>query len=66
MQQHYYEEDEEEKSKVEDMRIDYIGLNSLHLGLADTSLEVVNNLNEVVLRIHRTLEKEEPIKLFQK
>lgn len=50
--------------KVEDMRIDYIGLNSLHLGLADTSLEVVNNLNEVVLRIAiRTLEKEEAYKI---
>lgn len=50
--------------KTEDIRIDYIGLNSLHLGVANMSEDVINNLNEVVLRIAiRTLEKEEAEKI---
>jgi len=50
--------------KAEDIRIDYIGLNSLHLGVANMSEDIINNLNEVVLRIAiRTLEKEEAEKI---
>ncbi len=50
--------------QAEDILIDYIGLNSLHLGVADMSPERVNNLNEVVLRIAvRTKTKEEASKI---
>lgn len=34
-----------------DIRIDYLGLNALHLNIADMSEEHVENANEVVLRI---------------
>lgn len=51
--------------QAEDIRIDYIGLNSLHLNVADVSPEMMNNLNEVVLRIAiRTKTKEEASKLI--
>lgn len=51
--------------QAEDIRIDYIGLNALHLGVADASPEVAKNLNEVVLRIAiRTNTKEEAAKLI--
>ena len=51
--------------QAEDIRIDYIGLNALHLAVADTSPEMVMNLNEVVLRIAiRTKTKEEAAKLI--
>lgn len=51
--------------QAEDIRIDYIGLNALHLGVADASPEVAKNLNEVVLRIAiRTKTKEEAAKLI--
>jgi len=37
--------------KAEDVHISYIGLNSLHLGVADMREETVRNLNECVMRI---------------
>ena len=37
--------------KADDVHISYIGLNSLHLGVADMSEEALKNLNECVLRI---------------
>ena len=37
--------------KADDVHISYIGLNSLHLNVADMSEEAVKNLNECVLRI---------------
>lgn len=37
--------------KADDVHISYIGLNSLHLGVADMSEEAIKNLNECVLRI---------------
>ena len=37
--------------KTDDIHISYIGLNSLHLNVADTSPEALRNLNECVLRI---------------
>lgn len=36
---------------ADDVHISYIGLNSLHLNVADTSEEALKNLNECVLRI---------------
>lgn len=51
--------------QAEDVRIDYIGLNALHLGVADISDEMAKNLNEVVMRIAiRTKAKEEAEKLI--
>ena len=50
--------------KAEEIRIDYIGLNALHLGVADMDPEKVKDLNEVVLRIAiRTLTKDEAYKI---
>ncbi|QIB70275.1 DUF1446 domain-containing protein [Aminipila butyrica] len=50
--------------KAEEIRIDYLGLNALHLGVASMDPELVKNMNEVVLRIAvRTLEKSEAMKL---
>ena len=50
--------------KAEEIRIDYIGLNSLHLGVADMDPAKVKDLNEVVLRIAiRTLTKDEAYKI---
>lgn len=37
--------------KADDVHISFIGLNSLHLGVADMSPEIVKNLNECVMRI---------------
>ena len=37
--------------KADDIHISYIGLNSLHLGVADMSEEALKNLNECVMRI---------------
>ena len=49
---------------AEEVRIDYIGVNALHLGVAETDPEKLKDLNEVVLRIAiRTLTKEEAYKL---
>ncbi len=46
--------------RAEEIRIDYIGLNALHLGVADMSAEKVRDANEVVLRIAiRTLTEQE-------
>jgi len=51
--------------KVEDIRIDYVGLNALHLNLANQDKEYIDNLNEVILRIAiRTETKEEAQKLI--
>jgi hypothetical protein len=50
--------------RAQDIRIDYIGLNALHLGVADMSEERLKDLNEVVMRIAiRTDSKEEAYKL---
>ena len=50
--------------KYEDIRIDYIGVNALHLGVADMDPEKLKDVNEVVLRIAiRTLTKDEAYKL---
>ena len=37
--------------KAEDVHISFIGLNSLHLGVADMSPETIERLNECVMRI---------------
>lgn len=51
--------------KAEDINISYVGLNALHLGVADMSPELVKNMNEVVLRIAiRTKEKAEAAKII--
>lgn len=51
--------------KAEEIHISYVGLNSLLLGTADMSPELVNSMNEVVLRIAvRTLSKEEAYKII--
>lgn len=48
----------------EDIRIDYIGLNALHLDVANMDEEHIKNVNEVVLRIAiRTKTKEEAQKI---
>ena len=50
--------------QYEDIRIDYIGLNALHLGVAEIDPAKVKDLNEVVLRIAiRTKTKEECAKI---
>ncbi|MEG6521032.1 acyclic terpene utilization AtuA family protein [Desulfotomaculum sp. 1211_IL3151] len=50
--------------QYEDMQIDCMGLNGLHLGVADMSPEKVSNVNEVILRFAiRTKTKEEAQKL---
>ena len=51
--------------KAEEIHISYIGLNALHLDVADMSEDMVKNINEVVLRIAiRTLEKDEAYKII--
>lgn len=51
--------------KAEEIRIDYLGLNALHLGVANMDSELVKNMNEVVLRIAiRTLDKAEAYKII--
>lgn len=53
------------KLKAEDIRIDYMGLNSLQLDIAELSDDMIKNLNEVVLRIAiRTDTKEEAQKII--
>ena len=37
--------------RAEDVHISFIGLNSLHLGVADMSEQALKNLNECVMRI---------------
>lgn len=50
--------------KAEEIRIDYVGLNALHLDVAEISKELCENMNEVILRIAvRTVSKEEAYKL---
>ena len=50
--------------KAEEVRIDYIGVNALHLAVAETDPDRLKDLNEVVMRIAvRTLTKEEAYKL---
>lgn len=50
--------------KAEEIRVDYIGVNALHLRVADMDPEKLKDVNEVVLRIAiRTLTKEEAYKL---
>lgn len=51
--------------KAEEIHISYVGLNALHLGVADMNPELVKNMNEVVLRIAiRTLTKDEAYKII--
>lgn len=51
--------------RAEDIRIDYIGLNSLHLDVADMNPAFVKDMNEVVLRIAiRTEDKLEAEKII--
>ena len=51
--------------KAEEIRIDYLGLNALHLGVANMDPELVKNMNEVVLRIAiRTQNKSEAYKII--
>lgn len=50
--------------KAEEIRIDYLGLNALHLGVANMDPDLVKNLNEVVLRVSiRTIDKAEAYKI---
>ncbi len=50
--------------KAEEIRIDYLGLNALHLGVANMDPALVKDMNEVVLRISiRTLDKAEAGKI---
>ena len=50
--------------KVEDIRIDYLGINALHLDVAEIDPERIKDTNECVLRIAiRTLDKDEAKKL---
>jgi hypothetical protein len=49
---------------AEEIRIDYLGLNALHLDLANMDESIIGNMNEVVLRIAiRTVEKAEAEKI---
>jgi hypothetical protein len=49
---------------AEEIRIDYLGLNALHLDLANMDKSITGNMNEVVLRIAiRTVEKAEAAKI---
>lgn len=51
--------------QAEDINISYVGLNALHLGVANMDPELVKNMNEVVLRIAiRTKEKAEAAKII--
>ncbi len=50
--------------QAEEIRVDYIGLNALHLNVAEISRELLSNMNEVVMRFAiRTKTKEEAMKL---
>lgn len=51
--------------QAEDIHISYVGLNALHLGVADMDPDFVKRMNEVVLRIAiRTKEKAEAAKII--
>ncbi|MDO4593775.1 MAG: acyclic terpene utilization AtuA family protein [Tissierellia bacterium] len=51
--------------KAKDIRVDFVGLNALHMQLSDMSKEVLDKQNEVLLRIAiRVEEKEEAQKLI--
>ncbi len=51
--------------KAEEIRIDYIGLNSLHLGISNMDPEHVKDLNEIILRVAiRTRDKQEAEKII--
>ncbi|MDO5716017.1 MAG: acyclic terpene utilization AtuA family protein [Tissierellia bacterium] len=51
--------------KTEDLRIDFVGLNALHLNVANLSDSVIDNQNEVIMRIAlRTKTKEEAKKII--
>ena len=48
------------KARPEDLRIDYVGLNALHLDVAEIDDDLIRRTNEVVLRIAiRTKEKKD-------
>ncbi|MDE5910127.1 MAG: DUF1446 domain-containing protein [Lachnospiraceae bacterium] len=50
--------------QAEEIKVDYIGANALHLDVAETPLEKMKDLNEVVMRFAiRTKTKEEALKL---
>lgn len=50
---------------AEEIHIDYLGVNALHLGVANMNPEMLKNMNEVVLRIAiRTKEKAEAAKII--
>lgn len=56
---------ERKNLKTDDIRIDFVGLNALHLNVANMDPELVKNMNEVLLRIAiRTKTKEEAYKLI--
>ncbi len=56
---------EKRNLKAEELRVDYVGLNSLHLSCADMSEERLADLNEVVMRIAlRTTDREEAKKII--
>lgn len=56
---------EKKNLKYDEKQIDYLGFNSLHLHVANQSEEVIENQNEVVLRIAlRTQSKEEANKII--
>lgn len=56
---------ERKNLKYEDIKIDFLGINSLHLSISNMSKELIDNMNEVVLRIAiRTKDKEECKKLI--
>ncbi|MDR3260057.1 MAG: DUF1446 domain-containing protein [Fusobacteriaceae bacterium] len=51
--------------QCEDIRIDYLGLNALHLNVAEIDEDLIKKINEVVLRIAiRVKEKSEAMKLI--
>lgn len=51
--------------RTEEIHISYVGLNALHLGVADMNQEKTSDVNEVVLRIAiRTKEKSEAAKII--
>ncbi|KDE65962.1 hypothetical protein IX329_001978 [Fusobacterium necrophorum] len=56
---------ERKNLKTKDIRIDFLGLNALHLNVANMDEELVKNMNEIILRIAiRTSTKEEAQKLI--
>lgn len=56
---------ERKNLKTDDIRIDFVGLNALHLNVANMDPDLVENMNEILLRIAiRTKTKEEAYKLI--